>query len=43
MRWELNDLARRLDEQPNLVELQDDKVAAPRSSDSVLCPNEGES
>jgi RNA polymerase sigma-70 factor (ECF subfamily) len=39
MRWELNDLARRLDEQPNLVELQDDQVAAPGSSESVLTAN----
>jgi RNA polymerase sigma-70 factor (ECF subfamily) len=39
MRWELNDLARRLDEKPDLVELQDDRVAAPASSHSVLTPN----
>src|SRR5208283_160504 len=29
MRWELNDLARRLDEKPDIVELQDDWVPAP--------------
>src|SRR5262249_48193364 len=36
MRWELNDLARRLDKQPDLVELEDSRVPAPSSSDSVL-------
>src|SRR5438552_3081912 len=36
MRWELNDLARRLDEQPNQFELDAEKVAAPSSSGSVL-------
>jgi RNA polymerase sigma factor (sigma-70 family) len=39
MRWELNDLARRLDEQPGAVELHEDLVPAPSSSDSVLSPN----
>jgi RNA polymerase sigma factor (sigma-70 family) len=39
MRWELNDLARRLDEQPGPVELHEDLVPAPSSSDSVLSPN----
>ncbi len=39
MRWELNDLARRLDKKPDLVELHDDQVAAPLSSHSVLTPN----
>jgi RNA polymerase sigma-70 factor (ECF subfamily) len=36
MRWELNDLARRLDEQPALVELEDERVPAPSSSGSLL-------
>ena len=36
MRWELNDLARRLDEQPAAVELREGLVPAPASSDSVL-------
>jgi RNA polymerase sigma factor (sigma-70 family) len=36
MRWELNDLARRLDEQPAAIELDEGKVPAPPSSDSVL-------
>jgi RNA polymerase sigma factor (sigma-70 family) len=39
MRWELNDLARRLDEQPTAVELDEGKVSAPDSSDSVLSPD----
>jgi RNA polymerase sigma-70 factor (ECF subfamily) len=39
MRWELNDLARRLDEQPTLVELDDEKVSAPSSGSSLLTPN----
>jgi RNA polymerase sigma factor (sigma-70 family) len=39
MRWELNDLARRLDEQPTLVELDDKRVPAAPSSGSVLRPN----
>ena len=38
MRWELNDVARRLDEQPTAVEVREDMVAAPASSDSVLTP-----
>jgi RNA polymerase sigma-70 factor (ECF subfamily) len=38
MRWELNDVARRLDEQPPTVELPDDMVPAPASSGSVLTP-----
>jgi RNA polymerase sigma-70 factor (ECF subfamily) len=38
MRWELNDMARRLDEQPAAVELRDDSVPAPASSDSGLTP-----
>ena len=39
MRWELNDLARRLDEQPTAVELHEGMVPAPASSDSVLTPD----
>jgi RNA polymerase sigma-70 factor (ECF subfamily) len=39
MRWELNDLARRLDEQPSAVELREGLVPAPSSSDSGLTPN----
>jgi RNA polymerase sigma-70 factor (ECF subfamily) len=36
MRWELNDLARRLDEQPAAVELREGLVPAPASSGSGL-------
>jgi RNA polymerase sigma-70 factor (ECF subfamily) len=39
MRWELNDLARRLDEQPAAEELRDESVPAPGSSDSGLSPD----
>jgi RNA polymerase sigma factor (sigma-70 family) len=39
IRWELNDLARRLDEQPTAVELPEGMVPAPASSDSVLTPD----
>jgi RNA polymerase sigma-70 factor (ECF subfamily) len=39
MRWELNDLARRLDEQPAAVELREGLVPAPPSSHSVLTPD----
>ena len=39
MRWELNDLARRLDEQPKCVALEDDKAPAQPSSGSVLSPH----
>jgi RNA polymerase sigma factor (sigma-70 family) len=39
MRWELNDLVRRLDEQPTLVELDDEKMSAPSSGSSLLTPN----
>jgi RNA polymerase sigma-70 factor (ECF subfamily) len=39
MRWELNDLARRLDEQPTLVGLDEQEVPAPPSSGSLLTPN----
>lgn len=37
-RWELNDLARRLDEQPHGVEMVDGTVRAPSASDSGLSP-----
>src|SRR6516164_1122806 len=39
MRWELNDVARRLDEQPSALELREDVVPAPPSSGSVLTPD----
>jgi RNA polymerase sigma factor (sigma-70 family) len=39
MRWELNDLARRLDEQPAAVGLPDESVPAPESSGSGLSPD----
>jgi RNA polymerase sigma-70 factor (ECF subfamily) len=39
MRWELNDLARRLDEQPAAVEVREGLVPAPPSSDSGLSAN----
>ena len=39
MRWELNDVARRLDEQPSAVEVREDLVPAPDSSDCVLTPD----
>ena len=39
MRWELNDLARRLDEQPAAVELQEGMAPAPPSSGSLLTPD----
>ena len=39
MRWELNDLARRLDNQPAAVELREGLVPAPASSASGLSPN----
>jgi RNA polymerase sigma-70 factor (ECF subfamily) len=38
MRWELNDLARRLDEQPPAAELREGSVPAPPSSSSGLTP-----
>jgi RNA polymerase sigma factor (sigma-70 family) len=38
MRWELNDLARRLDNQPEARELLEGQVPAPASSDSGLSP-----
>jgi RNA polymerase sigma-70 factor (ECF subfamily) len=39
MRWELNDLARRLDEQAPAAELREGLVPAPASSDSGLTPD----
>jgi RNA polymerase sigma-70 factor (ECF subfamily) len=39
MRWELNDLARRLDERSHAVELRDEIVPAPECSGSGLSPN----
>jgi RNA polymerase sigma-70 factor (ECF subfamily) len=39
LRWELNDLARRLDEQPGDAELQDGLHPAPQDSDSALGPD----
>ena len=39
MRWELNDLARRLDKEPTALELQEATVPAPAASDSLLTPN----
>ena len=39
MRWELNDLARRLDEQPAPLQLLDESVPAPASSGSGLTPD----
>jgi RNA polymerase sigma factor (sigma-70 family) len=39
MRWELNDMARRLDDRPATVELQEGLVPAPASSDSGLTPD----
>ena len=39
MRWELNDLARRLDSQPSLVELREELVPAPLSSASSISPS----
>src|ERR1700761_6022311 len=39
MRWELNDLARRLDNQPPAVELHEGLVPSPASSGSGLSPD----
>jgi len=40
MRWELNDLARRLDEESRAIELRESAVSAPEeSSASQLSPN----
>jgi RNA polymerase sigma-70 factor (ECF subfamily) len=38
-RWELNDVARRLDNQPAVVELREGLLPAPASSDSGLSPD----
>jgi RNA polymerase sigma factor (sigma-70 family) len=38
MRWELNDLARRLDEQPGLLELQEGAIPSDESSGSAISP-----
>jgi RNA polymerase sigma-70 factor (ECF subfamily) len=38
MRWELNDLARRLDAQPPAAELQESLIPTPETSDSQLTP-----
>jgi RNA polymerase sigma-70 factor (ECF subfamily) len=39
MRWELNDLARRLDERAPIFPLPEGALSAPQGSDSVLNPN----
>jgi RNA polymerase sigma factor (sigma-70 family) len=39
MRWQLNDLARRLDERPAAVELREGLVPAPASSESGITPD----
>jgi RNA polymerase sigma factor (sigma-70 family) len=39
LRWELYDMARRLDEEPGAVPLYEEQVPAPASSDSVLSPD----
>jgi RNA polymerase sigma-70 factor (ECF subfamily) len=39
MRWELNDMARRLDERPVVMELSEGLVPAPASSDSDITPD----
>jgi RNA polymerase sigma-70 factor (ECF subfamily) len=39
MRWELKDLARRLDKRPAAVDLRDEQFPAPASSDSGLSPD----
>lgn len=39
MRWELNDMARRLDERSTAMELRDELLPAPASSESGLTPN----
>jgi RNA polymerase sigma factor (sigma-70 family) len=39
IRWELNEMARRLDEQPARVELCEGVAAAPASSETGLTPN----
>src|SRR5262249_34338026 len=39
MRWELNDMARRLDERPAAAQLREGAMPAPGSSDSGLTPD----
>ncbi|MBK7406262.1 MAG: sigma-70 family RNA polymerase sigma factor [Phycisphaerales bacterium] len=39
MRWELNDLARRLDERSRAAELREEMLPSPATSGSVLSPN----
>ena len=39
MRWELNDLARRLDNQPRALELREGEFPTPASSDAGLSPD----
>jgi RNA polymerase sigma factor (sigma-70 family) len=39
MRWQLNDMARHLDEQPILVELREEFLVAPDDSDSAITPD----
>ena len=39
MRWQLNDLARRSDERPAVVELRESLVPAPASSESGITPD----
>jgi RNA polymerase sigma-70 factor (ECF subfamily) len=39
IRWELNDLARRLDNQPDIAELREGAVPAPPGSSSALTPD----
>jgi RNA polymerase sigma factor (sigma-70 family) len=39
MRWQLNDLARRLDARPNFVELHEESLVAPENSDSAITPD----
>ena len=39
MRWELNDVARRLDNQPTALELREGEFPTPASSDSGLSPD----
>jgi hypothetical protein len=41
IRWELNDLARRLDEQPKAIDLAEREVPAPASSESGFTPDGG--
>ncbi len=38
MRWELNDVARRLDKQPAAVEMREGEIPTPASSDAGLSP-----